>query len=205
MTGSENPLERWNRRFSQPNYLFGKEPNAYLREQVRHLRPGSALAVCDGEGRNGVWLAEQGLQVDAFDFSPVGIEKAKRLQAARGVHVNWSCCAWQDFDWRAEVYDNVVGIFFQFATPAERSDLFARMDRSLKPGGTLIIQGYSQAQMQFKTGGPGVLEHLYSEALMREAFAAYEVLDLRTYEQELHEGDGHIGPSGPLGLVARKR
>lgn len=204
MSGFQNPLNTWNQRFAQAGYLFGQAPNHYLQQQLAHLRPGRALAVADGEGRNGVWLAEQELVVDAFDFSPVALDKARALAQTRGVQVNWVCSDWQHFDWPPAAWDNVVGIFIQFATPAERESLFAQMDASLKPGGTLVIQGYGLDQLRYNTGGPGRLEHLYDEALLRQAFAGYEVLDLRSYEAELSEGTAHCGRSALVGFTARK-
>lgn len=204
MSGFQDPLNTWNQRFAQADYLFGQAPNQYLQQQAAHLRPGRALAVADGEGRNGVWLAEQGLAVDAFDFSPVALNKARDLARDRGMQVHWVCSDWQHFDWQPEAWDNVVGIFIQFATPREREVLFARMHESLKPGGTLVLQGYGHAQLQYNTGGPGKLEHLYDEALLLQAFANYEVLDLRSYEADLTEGNGHLGRSALVGLTARK-
>lgn len=199
-----DPLTQWNKRYGGEHYHFGEAPNQYLSQQAKHLRPGTALALCDGEGRNGVWLAQQGLRVEAFDLSPVGIEKAYRLAAARNVTLECHCCTWQDFHWQKAAYDNVVGIFFQFADPVERAQLFAHIDRSLKPGGTLVIQGYGIEQLRFNTGGPGKLEHLYDEALLREAFPGYEILDLRSYEEEVLEGAGHRGTSALVGMVAHK-
>lgn len=204
MSTFNNPQQTWNQRFAAEHYVFGEAPNAYLKSQAAHLVPGTALAVADGEGRNGVWLAQQGLQVDAFDFSDNAIHKALALAQSRQVAVNWVHSDWQSFDWRSAHYDNVVGIFFQFATPEERSTLFARMLDSLKPGGTLIIQGYTPRQLDFNTGGPGKLAHLYDESLMLDAFAELDILDLRTYEAEIAEGTGHQGMSGLLGLTARK-
>ena len=205
MTAFQHPQHTWNQRFATPDYIFGEEPNAYLSCQVQHLQPGSALAVADGEGRNGVWLAEQGLDVDAFDFSENAIQKAQLLAKQRSQSVNWHCCDWQSFDWSVARYDNVVGIFFQFATPQDRIALFDKMDKSLKPGGTLIIQGYTAAQLKFNTGGPGKLDHLYDEAMMREAFAHYDIIDLQIYEAQINEGTAHKGMSGLLGMTARKR
>ena len=204
MSGFQDPQNTWNQRFAQADYLFGQAPNQYLLQQVAHLRPGRALAVADGEGRNGVWLAEQGLAVDAFDFSPVALDKARALAQARGVQANWICSDWQGFDWQPGAWDNVVAIFIQFATPVEREQLFARMHEGLKPGGTLVIQGYGYDQLRYNTGGPGKREHLYDEALLLQAFAGYEVLDLRSYEAELAEGSGHRGRSALVGLTARK-
>lgn len=199
-----DPQTTWNQRFAAPGYLFGTEPNAYLVSQRAALRPGKALAVADGEGRNGVWLAEQGLAVTAFDFSAHAIDKARALAHARQVEVQFECCAWQEFAWPADHFDNMVGIFFQFAGPDDRAHLFHRMDASLKPGGTLIIQGYGLEQLRHNTGGPGRLENLYDEALLHSAFPNYEWLDLRTYEATLREGSAHCGRSALVGMTARK-
>lgn len=204
MSAFNNPQQTWNQRFAAEHYVFGEAPNAYLKSQAAHLVPGTALAVADGEGRNGVWLAQQGLQVDAFDFSENALRKAQALAQSRQVAVNWVHSDWQSFNWRPAHYDNVVGIFFQFATPEERSTLFARMLDSLKPGGTLIIQGYTPRQLDFNTGGPGKLAHMYDESLMLDAFGELDILDLRNYETEIAEGSGHQGMSGLLGLTARK-
>ena len=184
--------------------MFGEEPNAYLVRQGPHLQRGRTLALADGEGRNSVWLAREGLKVDAFDFSPNAVEKARRLATRHHAEVNFTCTDWQSFDWKPAYYDNVVGIFFQFAAPDERAELFRRIDASLKPGGVLVIQGYTPAQLQFKTGGPGKLDHLYDEPLIRSAFPGYTVLDLSIYEAEIAEGRAHCGMSGLLGFVGRK-
>lgn len=205
MTAFDNPRNTWNQRFATEQYIFGEEHNAYLRSKVAHLHKGSALAVADGEGRNGVWLAEQGLHVNAFDFSENAIPKARLLAERRSQSVNWLCCAWQSFDWTASRYDNVVGIFFQFVAPQDRTELFIKIDKSLKSGGTLIIQGYTAAQLEYNTGGPGKLDHMYDEAMMREAFVDYDIIDLQTYEAQLDEGQAHKGMSGLLGMTARKR
>lgn len=204
MSTFQNAQQTWNQRFAAAHYVFGEAPNAYLQSQAAHLVPGTALTVADGEGRHGVWLAQQGLQVDAFDFSDTAILKARALAQSRQVAVNFVCSDWQSFDWQPAHYNNVVGIFFQFATPEERTELFARMQDSLKPGGALILQGYTPRQLAFNTGGPGKLAHLYDEALMLDAFGDLEILDLRTYEAEITEGTGHHGMSGLLGLTARK-
>ena len=197
-------LERWNERFSVDNYLFGKNPNHYLVAQKSRLKPGKALMIADGVGRNSVWLAQQGIEVDAFDFSPVAIEKAKRLATENGVQINFTCSDWQSFPWKDQSYDYVVGIFFQFADPVERVQLFSHMDQTLKSGGLMMIQGYGEKQLQYNTGGPGVLENLYTEELLKTSFPHYELLDCSTYEKEIEEGDGHAGMSALVGFVGKK-
>jgi cyclopropane fatty-acyl-phospholipid synthase-like methyltransferase len=195
----------WDERYSGQDFLFGTAPNAWLARQAALLKPGQrALAIADGEGRNGVWLARQGLQVDAFDLSAVGMAKATALAQQHGVQLNVRVCDCDAWDWQPEAYDCVVAIFIQFADPVLRARLFERMVATLKPGGLLILQGYTLKQLDYKTGGPGEPAHLYTPELIREAFAGLDILDLQDYEDELHEGSRHIGRSALLGLVARK-
>jgi 2-polyprenyl-3-methyl-5-hydroxy-6-metoxy-1,4-benzoquinol methylase len=204
MTQFSKPLARWNERFSTLNYLFGEKPNQYLADKAALLHKGNALSIADGEGRNSVWLASQGFDVDAFDFSPVGFYKANNLQNTHQVSVNFLCSDWESFDWKAEHYDTIAGIFFQFADPGPRTELFEKLNFALKPGGTLIIQGYGKAQMQYNTGGPGILENLYDEELLLSAFKGYTVLDLKSYLQEVDEGPGHSGMSALVGYIGQK-
>jgi SAM-dependent methyltransferase len=204
MTEFAYPQAMWDKRFSTPDYVFGEEPNAFLVSQAARLGQGHALALADGEGRNSVWLAKQGFTVDAFDFSAPAVEKAKALAAKHQVQLNFTCSAWQDFDWQPGRYDLVAGIFFQFATPDERSALFEKIKQSLKPGGVLVIQGYGKNQLTYKTGGPDKIDHLYDEDLLRQAFAGFEVQVCETYETSINEGAGHSGMSALVGFVARK-
>lgn len=195
----------WNERFSGQEFLFGIEPNAYLAAQAHLLKPGQrALAVADGEGRNSVWLARQGLRVDAFDVSAVAVEKACKLAREAGVAVDYRVADCEDWGWQEGAYDVVAAIFIQFAGPAARSRLFARMAAALKPGGLLILQGYTPQQLEYGTGGPGVLENLYTEKLLRAEFRDLEMLELQAYEDDLREGVRHVGPSALIGMVARR-
>jgi len=195
----------WNKRFAGPDYLFGRAPNAYLQAQAARLpASGTALCVADGEGRNSVWLARQGLAVQAFDIAEVGVAKARSLANEAGVSVDFhvaDCDAWQ---WAPASHDVVVAIFIQFADPPLRERLFANMARALKPGGLLILQGYTPRQLEFKTGGPGQLAHLYTADLIRDAFQGLRTIELVEYEAELDEGRQHAGRSALLGFVATK-
>jgi SAM-dependent methyltransferase len=195
----------WDARFDTPDFVFGTEPNPYLASQAHRLRPGQrALAVADGEGRNSVWMARQGLLLDAFDISTVGVAKARQLALAAGVEVDYSVCDCSAWQWQDETYDVVAAIFIQFADPALRERLFSGMTAALRPGGVLILQGYTPKQLEYKTGGPGVLENLYTEALLRSAFSSLEIAELDEYEAELGEGKRHAGRSALIGMVACK-
>lgn len=197
--------QTWDQRFSQPDFLFGTEPNVYL-TSCRSLfaSGGRVLAVADGEGRNSVWLATQGLAVDAFDISAIGVAKAKQLAQGAGVVVNFSVCDCDSWPWAPQAYDFVVAIFVQFAEPEMRRRLFANMIATLKPGGHLILQGYTPKQLEYNTGGPRILGHLYTEELLRSEFAELQIIDLQVYDAVLDEGKQHRGPSALIGMVARK-
>ena len=198
-------LDRWNRRFSAEEYVFGTKPNAFLASQKPLLAPGMrALCVADGEGRNSVWLAAQGLEVTAFDFSPHGLAKAAKLAERSGVNVAYRLADVEEWDWDAAPYDVVIAIFVQFTPPAQRARMFQGMVRALKPGGVLILQGYGPEQLRYGTGGPKQLENLYTEALLRESFASLEILHLVSHEGVVDEGAGHKGMSALIDLVARK-
>ena len=202
----ETALVRWEARFSVGEYLFGERPNAYLASKAGSLAKGSrALSLADGEGRNSVWLAEQGLRVDAFDFSPTAVAKAERLALGRGVRVGFNVCETFAWNWAPSAYDLVAAIFIQFASPAVRERLFPLIKQTLKPGGLLILQGYRTEQLQYGTGGPPELDHLYTEALIRELLQDMEIIELRCYDEPVDEGKGHSGMSALMGVVARKR
>lgn len=199
-------VDRWNQRYDQETFVFGEEPNAWLRAHAHHWRPGHrVLCVADGEGRNSVWLAQQGLRVEAFDISSVGVAKARGLASRRHVQVDYQVADCDGFAWPRDAYDGVAAIFVQFADPAMRTRLFERMMASLAPGGVLVLQGYTPQQLVYRTGGPSQVEHLYTEALLRQAFGAMELLELCEYEAHVDEGLGHRGRSALIGLVARKR
>ena len=198
-------LARWNSRFSVPEYILGTGPNEFLASQAARLHPGQrALCVADGEGRNSVWLAERGLEVTAFDLSPIGVEKARRLAAERGVAVAYEVSDVYGWRWPQDAFDVVAAIFVQFADPAMRTFMFEHMARSLRPGGLLIVQGYTPKQLEYRTGGPPHAENMYTPELLRAAFGSLEILELREHEKLMAEGTQHCGRSALIDLVARR-
>ncbi|MEO6301321.1 MAG: class I SAM-dependent methyltransferase [Paracoccaceae bacterium] len=196
----------WNERFSGIDYLFGTEPADFVaREALRLPKCQRILSVADGEGRNSVFLAGNGHWVTAMDGSDVGVAKARRLAAERGVLVDTHVADIATWDWHATPYDVVLGVFIQFAGPRLRADIFRGMQAALKPGGLLLLHGYTPEQLAHNTGGPRAVENLYSVDLLVDVFAEMEILKLEVYEAELSEGVGHSGPSALIDLVARKR
>ncbi len=204
--GFSDATQFWNERFDKEEFIFGKEPNEYLVEKAnQYLKPVSkVLCIADGEGRNGVWLAKQGMQVIGFDASDIALAKAKQFAKDNQVEVEYSFSDTDSFAWQANTYDAVIGIFIQFADPAMRERIFKQTYEALKLGGIFILQGYTPKQLQYKTGGPSLIEHLYTEELIRDLAKEFQVLELVSYEKELSEGPRHTGMSAILGLVAKK-
>jgi len=198
--------EVWNQRYSTTEgYLFGTHPNEFLLSQQDLLKQGqSCLAVADGEGRNGIWLAERGLRVLSVDSSVVAVNKAGKLAQQRGVKVDFEQADLLQWDWGRDRFDAVVAIFIQFAGPAQRKLMFADIKRCLKPGGLLLLQGYTPRQLEYGTGGPSQAENLYTEALLRDTFSDWEILHLREHDDFISEGTGHHGMSALIDMVARK-
>jgi cyclopropane fatty-acyl-phospholipid synthase-like methyltransferase len=195
----------WDERYSGAEYFYGTEPNAFLVSQQVLLKPGmKCLAVADGEGRNGVWLAEQGLDVMSVDASPVAQSKALRLAQQRSVKMRFAQVDLMEWDGGGVTFDVVVAIFIQFVGPSQRPQLFAQLKKFIKPGGLLLLQGYTPRQLDFKTGGPSQVENLYTEAMLREAFADIDILHLSEHDDIIHEGSGHSGMSALIDLLAQK-
>ena len=202
----DRTLVRWEERFSIDEYLFGEGPNGYLASKAALLaKDDRALSIADGEGRNSVWMAQQGLQVDAFDFSPAGVRKAERLARNRGVHVNFNVCEMFQWEWRPSTYDVVAAIFIQFLAPHERDRLFPLIEQTMKPGAVLILQGYRLEQLNYGSGGPSHPDQLYTEATVREALKRMDILEVVCYDERIEEGRAHAGMSALIGAVARKR
>jgi len=198
-------LAHWNERFSAPGYVFGTEPNAFLKSQAHRLRKGqTALAIADGEGRNGVFLAEQGLDVLSVDFSPVAIAKARELARARGVTLRYEQADVLNWRWPEGQFDVAVAIFVQFATAEERPRFFAGMKQALKPGGLLLMQAYRPEQLAYATGGPKDVTQLYTRGLLEAEFADFASLEIHEHDSALQEGSRHVGMSALIDFVGTK-
>lgn len=198
-------FDRWESRFSAPEYIFGTGPNHFL-AACKPLLPasGRALAVADGEGRNGVWLAEQGLDVVSIDFSPRAQEKARNLAGQRGVRMSVEQADVHDWSYPPDSFDVVAEIFTQFSDPGQRRRKWDGMKRTLKSGGLIIIEGYSPRQLEFGTGGPKQLDHLYTREMLEAEFAGWRDISINEQEMEMHEGPAHTGMSAVISLTARK-
>ncbi len=194
----------WNDRYAKPGYLFGTEPAQFIVSHKGYFAEGlTALAVADGEGRNSAYMAKQGVQVTAMDSAGVAVEKAKALALAEGVNVDFNVASLASWDWSRQ-FDLVVGVFIQFVGPKDRVAQFENLKRAIKPGGLLMLHGYTPKQIEFGTGGPRFVENLYTKDFLRGAFGDFNIVELNSYEREIDEGAGHSGMSALVDLIARK-
>lgn len=194
----------WDQRYAGEAYAYGTEPNAFLRSQGHRLpRGGTCLAVGDGEGRNGVWLAQQGLRVLSVDASGVGLQKARALAEARGVQLDTEQADLTTWAWPQNAYDCVTAIFVHFP-PSDRAHMHQAMYAALKPGGVLILEAFTPAQLQYRSGGPPVGEMLYTTATLRADFPQGVVRLLEETTVLLQEGLYHRGEGAVVRLVLEK-
>jgi len=194
----------WDSRFAGEEYLFGIEPADALKRHLPMLvDAGRTLVVADGEGRNSTFLAQQGFEVVAQDYSPVAVAKAQKLAAQKSVEIEFRVSDIHDFDWTEERYDNVVAIFIQFVAPDRQAYVFEGLKSALAPGGTLLLHGYTPEQINFGTGGPPNADHMYTSQMLNDAFHDLDILVNRSYHAEISEGKGHSGMSALIDFVAK--
>lgn len=196
----------WNERFAGADYIFGREASQFVtRHEPRLPRRSRVLCIADGEGRNSVYLASRGHQVDASDYAPNALAKARKLAHESSVDVNFEQVDLGAWVPRPAHYDAVFAVFFQFAWPELRDSIFAGLKTSVKPGGLILLHGYTPKQLEYRTGGPPDVARLYTEEMLRTAFADCAIDVLESYEAELDEGPGHKGRSALIDLVARTK
>ncbi|MGD0219269.1 MAG: class I SAM-dependent methyltransferase [Acidimicrobiales bacterium] len=171
--------EAWDSRYRGSELVWGAGPNRFLVEEVSNLEPGTALDVACGEGRNAIWLAEQGWQVVGLDFSAVGLDKARRLAVARGVAVEWvegDVVAWEP----PARYDLVVVLYLQL--PADlRRQVLGRIAGSVAAGGTMLVVGHDRSNLACGYGGPQDPAVLFGPKDVAEELAG--VLEIERAEQ----------------------
>lgn len=206
MTDRQQPGSNlWDGRFDREEYIYGTDPNDYLRESVSRLPPPPAkvLSLGEGEGRNGTFLAGLGYEVTGVDSSAVGLEKAQRLAASKGLSLETVHADLATYRIEPESWDVVVSIFCHLP-PHLRKSVHRQVVEGLKPDGMLLLEGYTPRQLEFKTGGPPTAELMVSADILREDFEGLEFLRLEELERDVVEGSFHTGRAAVVQLLARK-
>ena len=194
--------EFWNERYKEEVFAYGMEANDFLQEQ--HFFSGSKiLCLAEGEGRNGVYLAEKGHQVTCVDYSEEGVRKMTQLAEMKGVQMETICADLNDYPLGVNAWDAIVLIFGHF--PAElRQKVHQQIFKALKPNGKLVLEAYHKNQLLFKTGGPMSETMLYSEEELHSDFHEFDHLKISPLEREVHEGEFHVGKAAVIQVLAQK-
>ncbi|HHW36617.1 MAG TPA: class I SAM-dependent methyltransferase [Bacillales bacterium] len=197
-------MNQWDTRFQAENYIYGKNPNVFLAEFQKELQlTGDALAIAEGEGRNAVFLAEQGMNVTAWDYAEFGLEKTNKLAEERGVTVHTELIDLNEAIWEKEKWDEVVCIFGHF--PKElRNKMLLEVKDAVKPGGYYITEVYSQKQIPYNSGGPRKLDLLYGPEEFLQTFVDWRIVHFFMGEVVRHEGELHNGLAHVIQFVGQK-
>jgi len=193
----------WDKRYDTPDFVYGEEPNTFLVENVHHLVPGSLLCLAEGEGRNGVYLAQNGFEVTAVDASSVGLEKAMKLAARNNVELLTVVTDLAEYVIEPESVDNIVSIFCHLPT-AVRKKVHRDAVNGLRPGGVLLLEAYTPDQLLLKTGGPPVKEMLMTLEELRSELTGLEFILAQEIRRPVIEGFLHTGVGAVVQVVARK-
>lgn len=197
--------EFWDSRYSEDGFAYGLTPNVFLSSFENSFKTGQkVLVIGDGEGRNGVWLAEQGCEVTSVDSSLIGVEKAQKLAKEKNVEIEAICADLTQWDWPDSEFDFIVIIYVHFP-PNVRAALHDKIVSALKPSGQLIMESFTPDQLNYSSGGPPVLEMLYSAEMMKDDFKLLEIQELNECVVELNEGKYHCGDGAVIRLLAIKK
>ncbi len=194
----------WNERYQTNEYVYGLNPNRYFEKKLRQLDPGILLLPAEGEGRNAVFAAQRGWEVFAFDQSSVARDKALRLARKKAVKLHYQLSDIDDFYTLYSWKFDAIGCFFVHLLPEKRRRFHQRLVTMLRPGGTLILQGFGKHQLEYSSGGPKDLSMLFDPEELKEDFRGLAILELKDAVEELNEGPGHQGQGHLVSLLARR-
>jgi 2-polyprenyl-3-methyl-5-hydroxy-6-metoxy-1,4-benzoquinol methylase len=193
----------WNKRYNNKAYAYGTKANDFLVSMIDRLPTGKILCLAEGEGRNAVWLAEQGNKVTAVDASDIGLLKAEKLAKAQGVKITTVHADLADYDIGTQQWDAIISIFCHLP-PDLRQDVHRRCVKGLRDKGMLLLEAYTPLQLEYKTGGPPVAEMMMNMKSLNSELIGLEFLHLQECVREIHEGEFHNGTGAVVQVLAKK-
>jgi SAM-dependent methyltransferase len=193
----------WDNRYATADFVFGTEPNDFLRACAGHIPAGPVLCLGEGEGRNAVFLAGRGHAVTAVDQSATGLAKARRLAGEHGLTLDTQVADLADYSIPPGAWAAIVSIFLHLP-PELRARVYARVAAGLRPGGVFILEASRPAQLAFGTGGPKDPELLPTLAVLRAELAGLDLVVAQECEREVIEGAGHTGRAAVVQVLARR-
>ena len=197
-------MNPWDQKFKEEKFIYGTEPNRFLKEQVSVLKEVTSIACyAEGEGRNAVFLAQKGKQVTAFDYSKEGLQKTLKLAATNDVHVETQLTDLIEDELELNQFDGAVMIFGHFSKQ-HQYEVLDKIIASIKSGGVFLLELYEDGQLNYETGGPRSLDYLYNEQQLADWANNFERLHFYSGEVERIEGIGHTGVCKVLQLIIKK-
>ncbi len=193
----------WDERYSSTEFVYGTEPNTFFKDELDKLKTGNILLLGEGEGRNAVYAAVKGWNVDAVDFSIIAKEKALKLAEENSVSINYEITDLAEYKPKSNYYD-AAAIIFLHLNPKIRSNVHSKVVDSLIPGGTLILEVYEKEQLGKDSGGPQNIDMLYSEEELKNDFNNMKIIVLEKKIINLNESEHHKGEAVVLRLIAVK-
>ncbi len=192
----------WNSRYSEQEFIYGTEPNNYLKDFIEHSVKGNILLPADGEGRNSVFAAKIGWQVDAFDYSESAQTKAIQLARTNNVFINYSVSDILEFVPNKK-YD-LIALIYLHLIPEVRSLFFKKLSQWLNPGGHILLEAFSKNQLKNSSGGPKDINLLYDLAEIKDDYKSLKIKEICETEIMLDEGKLHHGKANVIRMIAQK-
>lgn len=194
--------EEWNRRYNVDEYVYGEAPNAYFAHFIDSCpQPGRILLPAEGEGRNAVYAAKKGWQVHAFDFSLTAMDKALALASRSNVTINYEIEGYETIILPDDFYD-AVALIYNHMVPDELNYMAQKYHRCLKKGGIILLEAFAKEQIKNTTGGPKIVDMLYSMDDLAFAFRDFNIKSLERLTIELNEGTLHKGEAEIIRMMA---
>lgn len=179
----------WDKTYSRDDYVFGKDPAAFLVRQVEKLPKGKVLDIAVGEGRNAVYLAKRGYQVEGVDISQVGLKKAKKLAAENGVRISTTNADLNKYKIKASSYDVILNFYYL------QRNLFPQIKAGLKKGGVVVFETHTTEHLKNPGASGWEKEFLLQPGELKKAFSDFEIL---------HYSETNDGKNAIASLVAKK-
>ncbi len=202
--GMNSEKDNWNNRYAAPEYVYGKEPNSFFKQQLSDLPAGKILLPGEGEGRNAVFAAKAGWNVDAIDQSETAKSKALLLAQENGVSVNYLVSGLDDVQLKDKEYD-AIGLLYLHFNSEEREQIHKKFLKALKPGGTMIFEAFAKEQIKNASGGPKDVNLLYSLEDIIEDFIDFDINVFTKETITLDEGNGHQGKAVVIRFSGKKQ
>lgn len=194
--------EKWNERYSTPEFIYGSRPNEFFKQQLQNSTPGRLLLPGEGEGRNAIYAAKRGWTVDAFDYSEAAYKKARSLAESNRVNINYTVASYEEYNYPAQTYD-AAGLIFTHMPSITRSTIHSMIIRSLKPGGIVILEAFHKEQIDYTSGGPKDIDMLYNEDELASDFEGLKIILLEKKMVKLQEGTFHSGDAVVVRMLGK--